>query len=71
MPNKSKSKASELRGLSTIDLNAKATEINADIFKTRMQSATGSITNKHEILKKRRDLARVKTILNEKIGGNK
>ncbi|MEI6079150.1 MAG: 50S ribosomal protein L29 [bacterium] len=71
MPNKSKSKASELRGLSTVDLNAKATEINADIFKTRMQSATGSITNKHEILKKRRDLARVKTILNEKIGGNK
>ncbi|MCX6112159.1 MAG: 50S ribosomal protein L29 [Proteobacteria bacterium] len=66
-----RSKATELRGLSEIDLNAKAKEINEDIFKTRMQIATGGITNKHEILNKRRVLARVKTILNEKRGGNK
>ncbi|MEI6092885.1 MAG: 50S ribosomal protein L29 [bacterium] len=64
-----KSKSTELRALATKDLNAKALEINEDIFKTRMQMATGSVTNKHEILTKRRHLARVKTILNEKRGG--
>lgn len=64
-----KSKATELRALSDQDLNAKAKEINEDIFKTRMQMATGGVTNKHEILNKRRNLARVKTILNEKRGG--
>jgi len=66
-----RTKATELRGLSEIDLNAKAKEINEDIFKTRMQMATGGVTNKHEILDKRRNLARVKTILNEKSGGKK
>lgn len=64
-----KSKSTELRALSDQDLNAKAKEINEDIFKTRMQIATGGVTNKHEILNKRRNLARVKTILNEKRGG--
>lgn len=59
----------ELRGLSIDDLAAKAKEINEDIFKTRMQMATGGVTNKHAIVTKRRQLARVKTVLNEKIGG--
>ncbi len=61
----------ELRGLSLDDLNAKIKEISEDIFKTRMQFTTGSITDKHSIIIKRRELARVKTILNEKFGGNR
>ena len=68
MQNK-KSKAEELRALSINDLTARAKQINDDIFKTRMQMATGSITNKHAIVTKRRELAVVKTVLNEKIGG--
>jgi large subunit ribosomal protein L29 len=66
-----KSVTKELRGLSLEDLNAKINEINEDIFKTRMQLTTGSIADRHSIIIKRRELARVKTILNEKLGGNR
>ncbi len=62
-------KPAELRSLSVEDLKAKAKGINEEIFKIRMQSATGAITNKVLVVTKRRDLARVKTILNEKLRG--
>lgn len=64
-----RSKVSDLRGLSLDDLIAKVRELNDELFKIRMQIATGSISNKHAIVSKRRELARVKTILNEKLGG--
>jgi large subunit ribosomal protein L29 len=63
------SKASELRALTLDDLIAKVRELNDELFKIRMQQATGSITNKHAVVTKRRELAKVKTILNEKLGG--
>lgn len=66
-----KSVAKELRGLSLEDLNAKIKEISEDIFKTKMQVTTGNIADKHSIIVKRRELARVKTVLNEKLGGNR
>lgn len=66
-----KSDTKELRGLSVEDLNAKIKEISEDIFKTKMQITTGSVSNKRSIIIKRRQLARVKTLLNEKLGGNK
>lgn len=62
-------KSSELRALSVADLQAKENGINQEIFKIRMQSATGAITNKVLVVTKRRDLARVKTVLNEKLRG--
>jgi large subunit ribosomal protein L29 len=66
-----KSVTKELRGLSLEDLNAKINEISEDIFKTKMQVTTGNIADKHSIILKRRELARVKTVLNEKLGGNR
>jgi len=63
------SKASELRALTLEDLIAKVRELNEELFKIRMQKATGSINNKHAVVTKRRELAKVKTILNEKLGG--
>ena len=63
------SKASELRALTLDDLIAKVRELNDELFKIRMQQATGSINNKHAVVTKRRELAKVKTILNEKLGG--
>ena len=62
-------KSSELRALSVADIKAKESGINQEIFKIRMQSATGTITNKVLVVTKRRDLARVKTVLNEKLRG--
>ena len=62
-------KPSELISLSVDDLKAKVKDINEEIFKIRMQSATGAVTNKTLTVTKRRDLARVKTVLNEKLRG--
>lgn len=62
-------KSSELRSLSIDDLKAKVKDMNEEIFKIRMQNATGSVTNKVLTVTKRRDLARVKTVLNEKLRG--
>jgi len=64
-----RSKASELRGLTLEDLIAKVKELNEELFKIRMQKATGSVNDKHAVVSKRRELAKVKTILNEKLGG--
>jgi len=63
------SKAGELRGLSLEDLIAKVKTLNEELFKIRMQKASGSVNNKHAVVTKRRELAKVKTILNEKLGG--
>jgi len=64
-----RSKASELRGLSLEDLIAKVRDLNDELFKIRIQKSMGSINNKHAVVSKRRELAKVKTILNEKLGG--
>jgi len=64
-----KQKTSELRGLSLDDVIAKVKDVNDEIFRIRLQQATGSMSNKHGIVSKRRELARLKTILNEKLGG--
>jgi len=62
-------KVSEIRSLSVDDLKARVNDMNEEIFKIRMQMTTGSVTNKSIIVSKRRDLARIKTILNEKVKG--
>jgi large subunit ribosomal protein L29 len=62
-------KASELRGLTLEDLIAKVKVLNEELFKIRIQKATGTVNNKHAIVSKRRELAKVKTVLNEKLGG--
>ncbi|MBN1115287.1 MAG: 50S ribosomal protein L29 [Oligoflexia bacterium] len=65
------SKMTELRKLSIDDLKAKSKDLKEDIFKIRMQVFAGSVTDKHAVVSKRRELARAKTALNEKLGGNK
>ena len=64
-----RTKASELRGLTLDDLIAKVKVLNEELFKIRIQKATGTVNNKHAIVSKRRELAKVKTVLNEKLGG--
>ena len=58
------------------DLKAKSqeelkTELNAllkEQFNLRMQKATQQLTNSSNIVRVRRDIARVKTLLNQKAG---
>jgi large subunit ribosomal protein L29 len=59
-------KASELRSKSGDDLNKELQSLLNTQFKLRMQKATQQLTNTSQIRKVRRDIARVRTFLNEK-----
>ncbi len=59
-------KASELRGKDPTELQQELNELLKDQFRLRMQVATQQLTNNSQIKKVRRDIARVRTLLNEK-----
>lgn len=59
-------KAKDLRVKSDAELNEELLSLRKAQFSMRMQVATQQLTNVSEIRKVRRDIARVKTILNEK-----
>ena len=58
-------KASELRDKSVDQLSQELLELRREQFNLRMQQATGELTHHHEHRRVRRDIARVKTVLNE------
>ena len=58
-------KASELRDKSVDQLSEELLELRREQFNLRMQQATGELTHHHEHRRVRRDIARVKTVLNE------
>ena len=57
--------ASELRDKSVDELNAELLELRREQFNLRMQQATGEMTHNHQHSRVRKDIARVKTVLNE------
>ncbi len=59
-------KATELRSKSEADLNTELNELLKAQFALRMQLATQQLTNNSELKKVRRDIARVRTVMNEK-----
>ncbi len=59
-------KAQELREKDVDALNAEMTELLAAQFKLRMQRASGQLGQPHQFKSIRRDIARIKTIINEK-----
>jgi large subunit ribosomal protein L29 len=58
-------KASELRSKKTDELNKELIELRRAQFSLRMQSATQQLNKPDQILKTRRDIARIKTVLAE------
>ena len=60
-----KMKAKELRDIDTQELLEKETSLRQELFNLRFQKATGQLGNTATIGKTKKDLARVKTILNE------
>ncbi len=58
-------KASELRSKAVPELNEMLIKLRKEQFDLRMQKASGSLTNPKEMMRVRRDIARVKTIINE------
>lgn len=61
-------KANDLRDKSVEDLNKELLELAREKFNLRMQQGTGQLTQPHQVKAARRNIARVKTILNEKAG---
>jgi len=57
--------AKELRGKSAEELNEELLALRREQFNLRMQMATGELTQNHEHRRVRKDIARVKTVLNE------
>lgn len=62
-------KAKELREKDAVALKQEVTELQRAYFNKRMQAATGSLANTASLKPARRDIARAKTILTEKLKG--
>ena len=59
-------KASELREMTSEQLTAKLAELKEELFNLRFQHAINQLENPHKIADVKKDIARVKTLLNEK-----
>ncbi len=59
-------KVSELRGKSSVELQNELFERRKEQFNLRMQQASGQLTRPDQLKKVRRDIARIKTVQNEK-----
>ncbi|PWK51944.1 50S ribosomal protein L29 [Pleionea mediterranea] len=58
--------ANDLREKSVDELNAELIELSKEQFNLRMQHATGQLNQTHQLKQVRRNIARVKTVLNQK-----
>ena len=58
-------KIAELRDKSADELHTRERELNEQLFKLRFQRATGRIENPNKIREVKREIARIKTLLNE------
>lgn len=61
-------KASELREKSAEDLNKELLKLREEQFKLRVQKSTGQLGQTHLLKQTKKEIARVKTLLNEKAG---
>lgn len=59
-------KVSKLREKSLVELQKELFERRKEQFNLRMQRATGQLTRPDQLKKVRRDIARIKTVQNEK-----
>ena len=60
-------KANELRAKDQAQLSKELEELLRAQFSLRMQKATQQLTNSSQLKRVRRDIARVRTVLNEKV----
>ena len=59
-------KASELRAKSDDELNTELLALRREAFNLRMQQGTGQLARPSQMQAVRKDIARIKTILNER-----
>jgi large subunit ribosomal protein L29 len=61
-------KANDLREKSVDELKAALVEEQKAQFKMRMQQATGQLNESHKVKQARRNIARIKTVINQMAG---
>ena len=59
-------KATELRDMTTEQLNTKLGELKEELFNLRFQLAVNQLDNPHKITAVKHDIARVMTVLRDK-----
>ena len=59
-------KVTEIRNISAEALEAKLKELKEELFNLSFQHAINQLENPHKIADVKKDIARVKTLLNEK-----
>jgi large subunit ribosomal protein L29 len=62
-------KFSDVKELSTVEVNKKIRETKEKMFEARMKNSMGQMTNPVSIRGMRRDIARLKTVLTAKLRG--
>jgi len=58
-------KAEEIRALSSDEMQRKLTELKHELFNLRFQHEVGQLENPSTMKQAKRDIARIKTVLNE------
>lgn len=58
-------KVSDLREKNAVELNETLVELGREQFNLRMQKSTGQLAKSDQVKKVRRNIARVKTVINE------
>jgi large subunit ribosomal protein L29 len=61
----------KLRGMGSGDLEREATALREEIWKLRLQRASGQLQDAHKVRRVRHDLARVLTVRREREGGGR
>jgi large subunit ribosomal protein L29 len=60
----------KLRTMTVEQLAGEVRELREEIWKLRLQRSTGQLQNSHKVRATRHDLARVKTVMQERQGGD-
>ncbi len=59
-------KATEIKNMTEVELEAKLKELKGELFNLRFQHAINQLENPHKIADVKRDIARVMTVIREK-----
>jgi large subunit ribosomal protein L29 len=62
-------KPEELRGMGVDELRAREAELVEELFRLRLKRATAQLPNPMKVRETKRDLARVKTVLQARTAG--
>ena len=64
-------KAAELKDLSVEELNRRAGELRENLFNLKIRRRAGTLESTSDVIKNKRDLARILTLLTAKTGSSK